>query len=80
MGILSAHGKSDAAYITYAGTSMAAPLVTGAVALLYSAKPEASMAEIRWVGGGASSCTCVCVVSRVGMCTVHCFFRRGTRG
>ncbi|PSC71702.1 kinesin KIFC3 isoform X4 isoform A [Micractinium conductrix] len=47
VGILSAHGKSDAAYITYAGTSMAAPLVTGAVALLYSAKPEASMAEIR---------------------------------
>lgn len=33
------------------GTSMATPIVSGAAALLFSAKPQATNSEVRWAGG-----------------------------
>ncbi|PSC71786.1 peptidase S8 [Micractinium conductrix] len=38
---------SDSSYEFYSGTSMATPLTAGAAALLWSAKPDATMAQIK---------------------------------
>ncbi|KAL4443920.1 hypothetical protein ABPG75_011657 [Micractinium tetrahymenae] len=45
--ILSTWKDADNSYLLDSGTSMAAPMVAGAAALLWSAKPTATVAEVR---------------------------------
>ncbi|PSC70176.1 Extracellular basic protease [Micractinium conductrix] len=47
VGILSSTNPSDSSYGYKTGTSMATPLTAGAAALLYAAKPGATVAEVR---------------------------------
>lgn len=45
--ILSVRHDSDTGYRIMSGTSMATPLTSGAAALLWSAKPNATYTQIR---------------------------------
>ncbi len=45
--ILSTYKDSDTSYALMSGTSMATPVTAGAAALLFAAKPNATMAEVR---------------------------------
>ena len=46
---------ADGESLTLGGTSVAAPFVTGATALLWSVFPSASAAEIQWASRGAAA-------------------------
>lgn len=50
--ILSTYKDNDSSYVLMSGTSMATPVTAGAAALLFAAKPDATMAEVRWGLGG----------------------------
>lgn len=45
--ILSTSSRHDIATMQMNGTSMATPIVSGAAALLFTAKPTATVAEVR---------------------------------
>jgi subtilisin family serine protease len=49
--ILSAGHQADDEYVQMSGTRMACPVVSGIAALLFSAKPTATVAEVRWGRG-----------------------------
>lgn len=51
-GIYSTWAFGDASYLSTSGTSMSTPMVSGAVALLAAAKPDATMEQLRWVWVG----------------------------
>ena len=48
--ILSTFFRSDSSYEYLSGTSMATPVVSGAAALLFAAKPDATLAQVEWAG------------------------------
>ncbi|KAL4443607.1 hypothetical protein ABPG75_011344 [Micractinium tetrahymenae] len=45
--VLSTYYSSDSSYVYMSGTSMATPIVSGAAALLFAAKPSATLQEVK---------------------------------